>query len=81
VTLTKRTITYAKRYPGQSATQIANALRAKASSVSSILHKAVARGQLERSTADWSGKGNFWNVAGGGGPAGGHIYYAPGRGL
>lgn len=68
----KRAITYARRYPGQSATQIANALKANPSTVSSVLYAACKAGELVRSErvalpGGWWGKG-------GGGPAGGHVY-------
>jgi hypothetical protein len=71
-TLKSRAITYARRYPGQSATQIAHALKAKPCSVSGILHRACAAGDLVRTEA----KSDLchWNVRGGGGPAGGHRY-------
>lgn len=72
--LSKRAVTYARRWPGQTATQIAHALRARPSTISSALHKAVAAGELVRTTAEWGGKGNYWNVMGGGGPGGGHRY-------
>jgi DNA-directed RNA polymerase specialized sigma24 family protein len=48
-TIKQRAITYARRYPGQSATQIAHALRAKPATVSSVLHKACESGALARS--------------------------------
>lgn len=65
-TLKQRTITYARAYPWQSATQIANALKAKPSYVSSILAKAVKVGRLSRIVpGDWPG------------PRGGHLYGPP----
>lgn len=73
-TIKARAIRYARRYPGQSATQIAHAIGARPSTVSAELYHAVKRGELVRTEAAWSGRGNFWNVAGGGGPGGGHTY-------
>jgi DNA-binding MarR family transcriptional regulator len=73
-TIKQRTITYARRYPGQSATQIAHAIRAKASTVSSVLHKACARGELVRSDVESTDGRCHWHSRGGGGPAGGHVY-------
>lgn len=55
-----RAITYARRYPGQSATQIAHAVGAHPATVSHELYQAVKRGMLVRTD--------------GGGPAGGHTY-------
>ena len=53
MTMTSRVLRYARRYPGQSATQIANALRARPSTVSGMLQKAWRRCELDR--LDFSG--------------------------
>lgn len=76
--LRQRAVTYAQRYPGNSATQIAHALKAKPSSVSSILYAAVQRGELSRS--ETTHNGFHWHARGGGGPAGGHTYGPPKKG-
>ena len=73
MTIKKRALAYARRYPGQSATQIANALRAKPGTVSSILYLAVREGALTRTPKAWIGF-THWHAKGGGGPAGGYVY-------
>jgi hypothetical protein len=72
-TLTKRAITYAKKYPGRSATEIANALHARPSSVSSILYRACRAGLLTRREGEASA--GPWHRKDGGGPSGGASYY------
>ena len=74
MTLTKRAISYARKYPGRTATEIANALRAKPSSVSSILYRASKTGLLERKEGEPS-REVPWQREGGGGPLGGATYY------
>lgn len=73
-TIKQRAITYARRYPGQSATQIAHALRAKPTTVSAILYRAVQAGELARSVTRTPDGHGHWHVRDGGGPAGGHTY-------
>jgi hypothetical protein len=72
-TLTKRAITYTKKYPGRSATEIANALHARPSSVSSILYRACRAGLLTRREGEASA--GPWHRQNGGGPSGGATYY------
>jgi hypothetical protein len=68
----KRAVTYARRYPGQSATQIAHALRAKPTTVSAALYRAVQAGELMRSNPVVGA--DHWAPKQGGGPRGGHVY-------
>lgn len=73
-TIKSRAIAYARRYPGQSATQIANALRANPSTVSAVLYRAVKAGELVRTETRVPDGHGHWNVRDGGGPGGGHTY-------
>ena len=48
MTLTGRAISYARRHPGHTATEIAHALKARPATVSGVLFKAVRRKKLSR---------------------------------